>query len=427
MVGLFADRRTRHMILLLMMTEFFWGMGAYFVLPTTTVPTYLKTLGAPAIIQGVTYVAFCSLPMLLGLFSRAIIERFPHRKRGLVILHFIAITPYLLVPLLDHLLAGRQNALLMALIILLLGISQLTLGAIAPAWLDMIAQVIPPSARGRYFGLAAGFVSVGGIFGGSALIGLQHWLGTGVFHGAFLATAICYSIGMLMFWLAPIHETTFDHPPEPALQLRLRKALAACHLRLDFGRFVAGNSLQALAVAILPFLVIYATDLKGLHLPQGIFSTLTLLQALGGATGAFALGWWADHRGARWPWLVMTLFIPLIVLLYPLGTLAPILILCTLLVGMLNSGWAVSVPALLEYSPDGDKSGYIAIANLIGFPFALAGPLLIGSIIEGNGYPMAFIMTGVTGLAAFAISLAIRGRRQMSHPHQEVTVDTTDQ
>lgn len=409
MPGLFDNPTTRRPILLLLLTEFFWGMGTYFVLPTTTVPSYLAALGAPAIVQGTAYIALIALPMMLGLFGRSVLERFPHRKRGLILLHFLSIAMYLLVPLLDYGLANRQRALLMALVIVAIALAQMVLGVVAPVWLDMVSRIVHPTARGRYFGLAAGVLAAGGIFGGLALMGLHAWLGSAVYRGAFLATGSCFAIGMLAFCFAPISESTFEHPPELPLALRLRRSLATCHLRNNFGRFIISNSLQTCAGAILPFLVVYATAPEGLHLPTGIFSQLTLVQAVGGGIGALLLGWWVDHRGSRQPWLLLTLFIPAILLVYPMAGVVPMLLIgCTLLVGVLNSSWSVSVPALLEFSPGGDKSGSIAIANLIGFPFAVLAPLAVGWTVGAQGYPAAFAVSAGAGLAAWGAALFIR-------------------
>lgn len=412
MPGLFDNPTTRRALVLLLLTEVFWGMGSYFVLPTTTIPSYLGTLGAPALVQGGAYVAFMALPMMLGLFSRSVLQRFPHRKRGLIVMHFIIIALNLSIPLLDYLLAGSHRALLMTCIIVAIAVAQTVLGVVSPVWVDMIARIVHPAARGRYFGMAAGALAIGGIAGGFALMGLETWLGNAVYRGAFLATGACFSVGMLMFCLAPIREETFEHPPEPSLASRLRKALAACHLRENFGRFIVSNGLQSFAGAIIPFLVIYATADDGLRLPQGIFTRMTLIQALGGGIGALLLGWWIDHRGSRVPWIVLTLFIPVILLLFPHGTINAVLIGCTLLMGVLNTAWAVSVPAMLEFSPAGDKSGYIAIANLLGFPCAIAGPLCLGGLIEGRGFTSAFALAALAGLLAWAAALSLRAPRR---------------
>lgn len=420
MRALFAERSLRRTVLLLLVTEFLWGVGVYVVLPTTTVPAYLRTLGASPLIIGVTATAITALPMLLQIFGRAAIDRFPHRKRGLILLHLVMIAAYPLIAVLDVVLAGNRP-LVMTLAVALLALSQLLIGLVIPVWLDMLATVIPLPLRGRYFGLSSAFVSLGGILGGGVLIGLQWWLGVRVFQGAFVTGGLCMALSMAAFSLTPIGEETFEHPAGPSTLSRVRHALPSVHPRTNFGRFVTSLVILTLAGAVVPFLVGYASDPQGLRLPASIFSRITLWQACGGALGSLVFGWLVDHFGPRVPWAVMTLAVPVIVLLYPHGMLLPVLVLCSVLVGVVGANWAVSGPALLELSPAGDKSAYVALANLVALLPATVGPLLIGGVIAAAGYPSAFLLAGLAGLLAFCAALSIRGR----HAHAPVSRATS--
>ncbi|MHB9025530.1 MAG: MFS transporter [Armatimonadota bacterium] len=413
MPALFADRALRRTVILLILTDFFWGIATFFVLPSTTVPAYLGSLGASPAIIGVMAVAMLALPLAMQFISRPVLHRFPHRKNGLVIIHLVAIIPYFIIPFLDQWLAGNR-ALLITLILSLLAYSQLVLGLVIPTWLDMVAQVIPLPVRGQYFGIASACFSTGGILGGLALMGLQSWLGDGVYRGAFFTSGIFFVVSMTLFFLAPVPESAFDHQPESSVIAGVRKALRACHPSTNFGRLVISYGLQVVAMAIIPFLVRFASDPQGLHWPAGIFSRITLWQAIGGAVGSVFVGWMVDRHGPRWPWVGVTLIIPIVVLLYPAGASLPVLVICSLLVGVLTTHWSVGGPALLELSPPGDKSSYIAISNLVNFLPSVIGPLVFAGLIEGPGYPAAFIGALLVGLAAFAAGLTLRARRAQS-------------
>ncbi|HEY3417665.1 MAG TPA: hypothetical protein VGM23_12340, partial [Armatimonadota bacterium] len=154
MTSLFADRALRRMVILLILTDFFWGIATFFVLPSTTIPAYLGSLGASPAIIGVMAVALMALPLAMQFIARPVLHRFSHRKNGLVIIHLAAIVPYFIIPVLDLLFAGN-HPLLITLILLLLAYSQLALGLAIPVWLDMVAQVIPLPVRGQYFGTAS--------------------------------------------------------------------------------------------------------------------------------------------------------------------------------------------------------------------------------------------------------------------------------
>ena len=326
------------------------------------------------------------------------------------------ILPYFIIPLCDVLLGATHRATLITLVVVLLACSQIVLGLIIPVWIDMVAQVIPLAVRGSYFGLAATGYAAGGILGGFLLTQLQLWQGDNIFRLAFAVTGCFFLLSMTIYAFSPVTEAAFDHPPEPSILTRMRNALRACSLRTDFGRLVLGSMAQACAASVLPFVTVYVLDARGLGYPRALFSQLTLWQALGGTAAGLVLGSLIDRIGPRIPWLATTLIVPLAMLLLPHGGALPLLVLATLLLGVLNAHWSVTGPALLELSPPGDKSGYIAIANMALFiPSALA-PLLLGVLIDQRGYLPAFTAAAVAGLLAFAISLTLRNRPRQPEP-----------
>ena len=399
----------RRLLWLLVATDFCRGIGMFMVLPTTTVPAFLAARGASPLVIGLTATLMVGLMLLLQLLSRAVMDRFQRRKRALIIIHLTAVTPYALIAAADWLLPGHPRAVMILTILLLTG-SQTMLGLAIPAWLDMVARVIPLEWRGRYFGLASGGSALGGIIGGTLLLGMNHWLGPAVFAPAFLAAAGFLALSMVAFAVAPVPEAVFVHPAEP-LRAALRKAVAACHVRTDFGRLVVSFCAFLFAGAVIPFFTLYATDpVRGLGLPANIFSRMTLWQALGGAVGALALGRMVDRHGPRWPWLMATLIIPLVVLAFAVWPQPAVVVAASLMVGVLTVHWSVSAPALLELSPPGDKSGYIAMANLAGFLPAMAGPLVMGAVIQQRSYHAAFVIAALAGLLAAGFALAIRDR-----------------
>lgn len=405
-----AQPQLRRLCIPLLLTELLWGVGTFFTLPATTVPAYLEALGASRVLIGLVAAAIGSLVVLPQIFGRSVVERFRHRKRGVILLHVGVLSVYLVIPLLDVLLRPAHPALLVWLIIGLLGLSQVVIGFVIPVWLDMMARIIPFEVRGTYFGVASGAFSLGGILGGVALTAMAHWLGANVFRGAFAASGVCFILSMTAFACAPVPESALDHPPEPSIASRLRKSLAACHPRTGLGRFLISFVLFSLALGVLSFVVVYAGAPDGLALPKTVFSALTLIEAIGGAIGAVILGVLVDRHGPRWPWVAMVLLLPAALLLLPFGHALPALAGVGLLLGTLYVIWVVSGPAMLELSPEGDKSGYIALINLATLPAAVIGPLLMGGIIKAFGFHPAFLLAiAISGLALIP-ALLIRSR-----------------
>ena len=410
-MGLFrSDAAFRRRLFRLLLTEFVWGVGTFFVLPTTTVPAFLTARGASPLIVGVMATAMGALPLLFQFFGRGVLDRFRDRRLGVIRMHIPIIFPYVGLAVADLLLGAHPRATIV-LCVVLLGISQVALGVVTPVWIDMISRIIPLEWRGRYFGFSSGAFALGGIAGSSALYYLERIAGGYVFAAAFAIAALFFGLSIAMFSTVPVSADVFRHPAELPLRARVRAAARSCHWRTDFGRLIGSYAGVLLAAALVPFIVVYATDgTRGLGYPANVFARLTVLQAVGGAVSAITLGWLVDHHGPRWPWVCATLVIPAVVVLLPHGGYWPVLALCALLAGAMSTHWSISAPALLEFSPEGDKSAYVAMANIIAFVPASLGPLIYGGLIQRAGFEWAFMVAGVAGLAAAVPAMTLKRR-----------------
>ncbi len=405
-----SDAAFRRRLVRLLLTEFVWGVGTFFVLPTTTVPAFLTARGATPVVVGLMAVTMGAVPLLFQFFGRGVLDRFRDRRLGVIAMHVPVILPYAAIAAADVLLAGHPRVMV-GLCIALLGISQVAVGLVVPVWLDMISRIIPLEWRGRYFGFSSGAFALGGIAGSSALYYLERLAGVHVFTAAFAIAACFFATSISVFATVTVDADVFLHPAEFPLRVRVTAAARACGWRTDFGRLIASYSGVLLSAALVPFIVVYAMDgARGLGYPASVFARLTVLQAVGGAASAITLGWLVDHHGPRWPWVGATLVIPVVVVLLPYGGWWPILAACTLLTGVLGTHWSISAPALLEFSPDGDKSAYVAMAGIVAFVPASLGPLVYGGLIQHSGYEWAFAVAGVAGLAAAVPAMTLKRR-----------------
>ena len=410
MVMFQSDPVFRNRLWRLLLTEFSWGAGTFFVPPATTVPAFLMARGASPVTVGLMAMSMGALPLLFQFFGRSVLDRFRDRRLGVIAMHIPIILPYPLLAAVDLLLPAHKG-LVVALCIGLLGTSQIALGIVIPVWLDMISRLIPLEWRGRYFGFSAGAFAAGGIAGSSALYGLERIAGAYVFPAAFLIATLCFVISISVFSTVTVPASVFDHPPQAPLLRRVRMVARACGRGTDFGRLIASYSCVLAAAGVGSFIVMYAMDgTRGLGYSSSVFTRLTVFQAIGGAVGAVLLGWMVDHHGPRWPWIITTLLIPVAAILLPFGGWWPVLALCALLTGVLSTHWSVSAPALLEYSPEGDKSAYVAVANILAFVPAAIGPVMYGGLIQRVGFASAFCVAGIAGLAATMLAFTLRKR-----------------
>lgn len=403
-----SEQNLKRRVLLLLLTEWLWGMGTYFVLPSTTIPSVLKSLGASAQVVGMMATLMVAIPLLFQLPARRILRRCGGGKRGLIGLHAGYLLAYPCLALLywsTH--CTHPEATLVG-VIALLAVSQSFLGIVTPLWIDMIGMVIPSRLRGRYFGVSSACFAIGGVLGALTLSLLSKEMGRLVFPAAFGMAGVLFALSMTAFACVPIPHAAF-HPDQTIARLgaQVRQAARLCHPRLPMGRLLLSACFQMSSAAMVPFLVVYATSKDGLHMPAAIFGRITVYEAVGGALLSLLAGWLMDRVGPRIPWVFVTLVMPVVVLLYPYAHTAHLLFLCSFLVGMLIGHWAVFMPALLLLTPPGDRSITIALVNLVLFIPASLSPLVLGWIIDHHGYPLAFRMCQVAGLLAVLSGLGV--------------------
>jgi MFS family permease len=411
----------------MLLVEFTWGIGVFVTLSTTTLPTYFTTLSYNKLLA-VTIFLVTALPLLMQFFGRSLIEKFKHKKRGLILLHFFVIAPYLVIAYTDSLFLHSNPQLQALIVCVMLAFSQFSIGFIIPVWMDMIAQIIPEHLRGQYFGFSSGFVAIGGVLGGAMQIYFVNTLGDSAFRYCFFATGIFYILSMLAFSTVPIAESAFEHPKIDNLIQYFKKGFSAFASK-NFRFYIISCFLFTVACGIIPYLVNYATDPikvssinSGIGLPKEIFSQMTFIQALIGGIGAMIIGIIIDKRGPRRPWLTFILFIPIVLFLFPLITnhtvnisgimlnISPAFLISVSLLGMMGISWAVTAPAVLEFSPDGDKSSPVALANFTLVPAAAAGPMIMQWVINNYGYKPAFLLSTIIAIIAAIFALFIRER-----------------
>ncbi len=427
MVSIFKDKTIHKTVLLMLLVEFTWGVGVFVTLPSTTLPIYFTTLHNNKLLA-ITIFLISALPLLMQFFGRSLVEKFKHKKNGIIILHIFVILPYLVIAYTDSLFLHSNPPLQAVIVCIMLAFSQFSIGFIIPVWMDMIAQIIPAQYHGQYFGYSSGFVAIGGILGGLIQIYLVSILGDVSFRYCFMATAIFYALSMFVFSTVPINESAFKHPEIDNLLQYFKKGLKAFSSK-NFRLYIISCFLFTVAAGIIPYLVNYATGLPtgqlnkyGLGLPKEIFSQMTFIQAFIGGICAMIIGIIVDKRGPRRPWLSFILFIPVVLILFPLITnttihifgiflnISPAFLISVSLLGIMGISWSVTAPAVLEYSPDGDKSSPVALANFTLVPAAATGPMLMQWVINNYGYKPAFLLAIIIAVIAAIFALFIKER-----------------
>jgi MFS family permease len=415
MPWLFSDRSLRRLLVLMLATEFLWGMGA-FIISGTTVSGYLRErVGESPFIFAALSMAMGGMVLLPQIFARAVVDRFRRRKRGIILLHCVIIAVHGLMPLVDWLCVGHP-ALLATAVIAVMGISAGMVGLVGPVWIDMLGRLVPIEVRGQFFGFSSGLFATGGILGGSVFGLMRTQMGPAAYPWAFVVAAALFAGSMVAYACAPVPESALSHDTDEPMRARMAAALRAVVAPGDFRRFAISVLIFGLVTPITVYLMPYAMDVGGLAQPPAVFGLIPLLQAIGGALGAFALGWLGDRHGPRTSWLVLAAAFIAMALLVPLAGTPALLWSVAFLSGPLLVAWAVFGPAVLAFSPDGDKSSYVAVLNVLTVLPTLVGPLLLALLIRHAGHNVAFVAAADIGLLALVCAWGIGRRRGPATP-----------
>ena len=95
-------------------------------------------------------------------------------------------------------------------------------------------------------------------------------------------------------------------------------------------------------------------------------------------------------------------------------------ILVFILAGVANVAvWTIGLTMILEFGTEADRPAYIGMANTLVAPATILAPLLGGWLADRAGYPAAFFLSALGGVATLIVlQLRVRDPKRVvaSHP-----------
>ncbi|MCX6032033.1 MAG: MFS transporter [Chloroflexi bacterium] len=259
-----------------------------------------------------------------------------------------------------------------------------------PAWSALVADLVPPAMRGRYFSsrniaLAVAALVFTPLAGRMAdLIGLpQGYQVSFVIAGlvGFVATAI----------FARIPEPLRAAAPSGAAGGSISLASLRAHPR--FLAFTAVAFIWNLSLAIAgPFFSVLLVRHLGASPTQ-----IGLLAAINAATNIIGQRVWGrlnDRRGAAWVMRCTGLLIPCLPLLWALMPNAWLLLPVEAFSGLLWSGYSLAnFNLMLGLAPQAQRARFIAFYQFAVFGAAFVGPLLGGLMVDAFPIRTVFVVS----------------------------------
>ena len=381
---------------------FFW-LGMSFAAPSTVMPLYVSHLTDSALLIGlVTAISGAGwyLPQLL---TANYVERLPVKKKMVINLGlFTERLPFVVMAASAFAFAGTQPTLALGLFFLTLTWHTLGAGAIAVAWQDMVAKVIPFRYRGRLLGWANASGTTAGMVGSAISAAI---LARYPFPINFAICMALLAFFILASWgsLALTREPPL-HSSKPVITLRQYARHLPKILRTDrnFALYLATRVLTAFAKMGVGFMTVYAARRWSLSDSQaGLYTTVLLAGETIAYLGAGMLG---DRRGHK---LVLELSLVLLTVAMVTAVVAPspgwmylgFAALGTLIAADILSGIAIT----MEFSQPEDRPTYIGLANTLPGLFSAVAPLLGGWIASRAGYPMLFLTAAGLSAATWVV------------------------
>ncbi|MFZ9859297.1 MAG: MFS transporter [Roseiflexaceae bacterium] len=286
---------------------------------------------------------------------------------------------------------------------------------------DVVAKIVPPSQRGRFFGtrqLLSGLLafSVGGP--------LVRWVLSDespfVFPYNFAVISgfslICYAMAMSVF--ATVNEPPAQHVvPRMSFRDTLKAAPAMLRNNLDYRQFIVVRLFLLIGRMAEPFFIIYVTEQLGL--PPSIAGIFVASSAVAAAISNAIWGRLGDSRGKQWLLRVtgtIAMLPPLMMLLAPSisainsGVLIGWLLLLSLAAGTSADGIGIaSMTYLLEVAPPEQRPLYMGLANTI-LGFGALIPVLGGVLVSTFGYQLAFMIAATCSCTAVILARTLGNR-----------------
>lgn len=355
-----------------------------------------------------TITAVANLLGALALFPGArLVERVGQRKSVVVwsgggvarvLLLLLAIMPFVIT----------QPALAITSIIILNGLRAFMGNLANPGWTSMVADLVPDTMRGRYFGSRNTAMGVAALVV-APLAGRIINLGNG---WADIDQLGYQAVFFLAFLFGMVSTFSFQRIEEPAATVGqqaehqrgdLRRAIRQTpgYIGLVASAFVWNMALQVAA----PFFNVYLVN--AFHSSATTIGLLASVSSLTALVGQRVFGRLLDVRGAFWVQLVTGFLIPGL-------PLAWVFITADWQVGIINTFggflWAgynlANFNLLLTLTPDEQRPRAVALYQTAVFTSAVIGPLLGGFLADRVSYQLVFGMSAagrLVGMALFTI------------------------
>jgi MFS family permease len=312
--------------------------------------------------------------------------------------------PYLAIGLIVLYLAEPAPLVTLIAFYLLLLLATGAGGALAPAWYDMIAKVIPLERRGVWSGVGFGLGALMGV-AGAALAG--RFLSDLPYPQSFAACFLAAFAFQAVSWsfLALNREPESDTvKPQASMRDYFRRLPAILRADRNYQVYLITRSVISLSGMAAGFYIVFGSERFGLTGAQVGWLTAVLVGTQ--ALLNLLLGMLGDRRGHKLV-LVLGAFTAAAASLAALlaSSFAGLLLVFLLLGAAIAAETVSSFNIIIEFCRPEDRPTYIGLTNTLLAPVRILAPILGGVLVAQFDYQVLFgasLAAGVAGALAMA-------------------------
>lgn len=384
--------------------ESFWGMSAAFVASSTVLTVLLRDLGAGDRMIGsigAIETACLVFPQLIGMY---LFTSMKNRKRNLLIWHYVAVIPFVLIISALIFLHEKIDPGLESILILVFFAMYLAgIGLIVGIWTDWLASIFGQETRGTIMGLAMSGSALAGT-AGSLIAGLVIKKIPGFDSYAILYAASgvlgAISISTFLFINDPLEKINEEKKKFHGRELLSK--FKHSFKDINFKLFLAGRLIASLGFCIVPFIAVYYQSTQGGCLDTATIVTCGSAMTFGMAISNVALGKIGDKFGHRLGIILGTGMQVLTLSLILTGSGVTFCILAYFCAGTaLSAAFISHCNMLIESCPHEHRIAHITAGNIaVSIPL-VAAPFIAGLATEKFGLQTVFTSCLVISAVSF--------------------------
>jgi MFS family permease len=403
----FSRKHLRYNIIVNLADGGFFGLALGFASFGTILPLFVDTMTDSATLIGLVPAIHATGWLLPQLFTARHTSRLRRYKRTVLLNTIHERIPFLGFAIIALLLPQIGTQWGLTLTFLLLTWQGLGGGFTANAWTSMISKIIPPEARGTFFGTQAAvanlFISVAAVGAGYLL----DWYETPLnFVYCFLIASFFFAVSWAALALTrepTDYDKVIEETPAPLWQ----GAAKILQGDRNFRWFLAARFLSQFATMGFSFYIIYV--LRRFQAEAVVLGYLTATLTIAQTIANVGMGWLGDRIGHRAMLMagaaaamlssLLAWFAPSLVWFFPVFILA----------ALANvSIWTNGMTMATTFSGEDERPFYIGLAQTLTAPATILAPILGGWLADTRGFSFTFGLSAVlsavmTGIFLFLV------------------------